>query len=72
MAEAPERREIELLSPAEVAARANASARAAAATDRGGTGSSHWTILDGGVTTEQSVTQKKEWDAFDDMDWGDI
>ena len=29
-----------------------------------------WTILDGGVTAETSVTEKPEYDAFDDMDWG--
>ena len=29
-----------------------------------------WTILDGGVAAEASVTEKPEYDAFDDMDWG--
>ena len=29
-----------------------------------------WTILDGGVAAETSVTEKPEYDAFDDMDWG--
>ena len=29
-----------------------------------------WTILDGGVATEASVTENPEYDAFDDMDWG--
>ena len=32
-------------------------------------GGGQWTILDGGVSTEKSVTEKGEWDAFDDMDW---
>ena len=40
--------------------------------DDGGGGGSQWTILDGGVSTEKSVTENGEWDAFDDMDWGDV
>ena len=39
---------------------------------RDGGGGNQWTVMDGGATTERSVTEKKEWDAFDDMDWGDI
>ena len=31
-----------------------------------------WTILDGGVAAETSVTEKPEYDAFDDMDWGSL
>jgi len=74
-AEAPRRTVIELQTPAEVAARANA-ARAARARGDGregeGVAGSNWTIMDGGVTTERSVTEKAAWDAFDDMDWGDV
>lgn len=79
-AESPRREAIELVSPVEAAARANAARAAAAdaagggAWDGGGGGGwgGQWTILDGGATTEKSVTEKTEWDAFDDMDWGDI
>jgi protein-disulfide isomerase len=69
------RRVFELVSPAEVAANANAAMAAEAAdgwADDGGGGGSQWTILDGGVSTEKSVTENGEWDAFDDMDWGDV
>ena len=71
------REALRLESPAERAARANrrraeATADAArrgdasyAASNAGG-----WTILDGGVAAETSVTEKPEYDAFDDMDWG--
>ena len=83
MAEAPPttRPKVEMLSPAEVAARANAARKAEAEEEvlrgwddggGGGVSSNQWTILDGGVTTEKSVTEKKEWDAFDDIDWGDF
>lgn len=77
-AAAPKRRSVEFSTPAERAAKVNAARKAAAAgvgwEDGGGgdAGGGHWTILDGGVTTEQSVTDKQEWDAFDDMDWGEL
>ena len=68
------RKALRLESPAERAARANrrraeatadAARRGDAASNAGG-----WTILDGGVAAETSVTEKPEYDAFDDMDWG--
>ena len=63
---------IELISPAERAARAQRRREADTAerVASGAGGGSGWTILDGGVTTEKSVTEKDEWAAFDDMDWG--
>ena len=70
------RKALRLESPAERAARANrrraeatadAARRGDAASNAGG-----WTILDGGVAAETSVTEKPEYDAFDDMDWGSL
>jgi len=31
-----------------------------------------WETFDGGAEAEASVTEKAEWNAFDDMDWGDL
>ena len=70
------RKALRLESPAERAARANrrraeatadAARRGDAASNAGG-----WTILDGGVAAETSVTEKPEYDAFDDMEWGSL
>ena len=63
---------IELISPAERAERARRrrDADTAERVASGAGGGSGWTILDGGATTEKSVTEKDEWAAFDDMDWG--
>ena len=75
------RRRVELVSPADRASAANERARRETAAEvaaaaggsggwGGGGGGGGWTILDGGATAEKSVTEKEEWDAFDDMDWG--
>ena len=71
------REALRLESPAERAARANRRrAEMTAAAVAGGDASpvreraGGWTILDGGVATEASVTENPEYDAFDDMDWG--
>ena len=74
------REALRLEPPAERAARANKrrAEATAAAVARGDSNPSSrenafaggWTILDGGVAAEASVTEKPEYDAFDDMDWG--
>jgi hypothetical protein len=70
------REALRLESPAERAARANkrraeATASEVANGDGGArTNAGGWTILDGGVSSEASVTEKPEYDAFDTMDWG--
>jgi membrane protein involved in colicin uptake len=70
------REALRLESPAERAARAN-KRRAEATTSEVANGdggarrnAGGWTILDGGATSEASVTEKPEYDAFDTMDWG--
>jgi hypothetical protein len=70
------REALRLESPAERAARAN-KRRAEATTSEVANGdggarrnAGGWTILDGGVSSEASVTEKPEYDAFDTMDWG--
>ena len=69
------REALRLESPAERAARANkrraeATASEVANGDASRTNAGGWTILDGGVSSEASVTEKPEYDAFDTMDWG--
>ena len=65
---------IQMLSPAERAERANKRLREVTVAENSGyagnSNSGGWTILDGGITSEKSVIENSEYDAFDDMDWG--
>ena len=59
---------ITMLSPAERAERVNKRLAERTAADNRNAGG--WTVMDGGVTSEKSVTESRAYDAFDDMDWG--